>query len=605
MSAPFQSCDRCVTEQRSTDTTPLLDPLRTTHLHPPYYGVRALENTHKTTAMYALDGRSQLLAQVREKELELQSMYALLNAGAPINQLPIELLVEIFARFQNVDTSSHYWTNVLRVCRHWFVVGSTAGKLWKNLRVRNSLNMLRTGLARSMAAEFSVYIFSTHTGLLPDVSSFLIPHLHRMRNLRLGRVSPTDGPALVKFMDSAMPTLHRLYACVDSNAHELALDFSLERFPRLEELEVSHMHVFGNLALFSQLRIVKITGCFCSAPKLKTATLLDALRRMENIEELSLSNLQVCDLGTSSPFTGMGNVALSKLQSLTIDAKGPLVKQMLSGIAIPHDATVCINFPLALWGETPAEEMTSLAAVLPEDRRSLPVLARIVEAHIVATSAEHRIIGYTTTPFPNTGGPAPLVLILELPDDVVGSDINIAPEDLVDVLCDSPLESVTIEISSSEVAQVDWRAFFTTNPTLRRLDLTVSECNLVVSADVIFSALDPGDVAIPTAEQDADPGAGGNTAPTGAPDSVLCPHLRSVHLYGLSATPDTLLDTVATCLENRRRKLGKPSEYALVDLVLGLVDHSDQLGFVEAKDAFTARIAPLVRLFNFHSTRDL
>lgn len=583
----------CVAQPYSTDTTPLLDPLRTTELHPPYYGVQALEHM-STTIAFDANGRGALLARAREKELELQAMYALLNAGAPINRLPVELLVEIFSHIQGMDLSrAFYWTDILRVCRHWFVAGSTAAKLWKNLKVTGSTNLLRTGLARSRGAEVTIEMMNLFTHPLPEAAPFVAPHLHRVRCLRLWKIPLDTIPALVQFMDNDMPALRCFFAHIDPQAAELIFDFSPARFPRLEELRVSRIHIFGDLSVFAQLRILSLTGCVRSTPMLKTATFLDALRRMENIEELVLSNIRVCDLGSASPFAGADSVVLSKLQKFGVThTEGPLIKQLLSTITLPASATISLSAPLQ--GETLSGNTANINAFLPKDRRCLPILTTIVEAHIVMFSDVHSVEGYTTSPAPITNDGASLDFRLDVPDDGFGDDLNVGPEDVIEVLRDSPLEYVTIEVSSAVVSQVNWRDFFAANPTLRVLDLVISEDTLLVSFDVIFSALDPGDATAPAAH-----GAGADAGPS--VDMVLCPKLRSLRLYGLSATPATLLDTVAASLENRRRMLGKPSEHALDDLVLGLVDHPDELAFQEQHLAFSERLAPLVGVLDFHT----
>ncbi|OJT09177.1 hypothetical protein TRAPUB_14387 [Trametes pubescens] len=523
-------------------------------------------------------------------------MYALLNAGVPINQLPVELLVEIFARCQSVDDSSHYWTDVLRVCRHWFVVGSTAGNLWTSLKVSNSTNLLRTGLARSSAAEFGVEMICARTHPLPDAAAFLAPHMHRLRGLRLGRIPATTVPALVEFMDHAMPALRHFHATGDERALNLDLRLSPDRFPRLEDLQVSHIYVFNNLSIFPQLRTVHITGRSARVPTLKTATLLESLRRMENVEDLVLSDLQVCDLGSSPAFVGKGSVVLSKLRKLAVSMEGPLIKQMLSVITIPPEAAVSLSSRVQ--GETVAGNTANIAAMLPEDRhRGLPVLGRITEAWINTTATKHVVAGCTAAvPASARGEATPVLFALELPEDndlggAGGAGIGLA--DLVEVFRDSPLESVTVQTSSSIAARADWRDFFGALPTLRRLDFTIIPDALAVTPGAIFAALDPGpgDASSPTGTADEDAGSGAAAA---AGNLVLCPGLRRVRLHRFPANLDVLRDTVATCLENRRQRLGKPGEHALEELVLNVVEQPVQAAFLVARAAFLERMVPLV-----------
>ncbi|EIW52543.1 uncharacterized protein TRAVEDRAFT_31761 [Trametes versicolor FP-101664 SS1] len=538
-----------------------------------------------------------LLAQAREKELELQGVYALLNAGVPINQLPVELLVEIFARFQSVDDPSHYWANVLRVCRHWFVVGSTAGNLWTNLKVSDSTNLLRTGLFRSSAAEFSVEMVCARTHPLTEAAAFVAPHMHRLRGLRLGRIPSTSVPALVEFMDNAMPALRHFHATGDERGRNLTLRLSPECFPRLEDLRVSHICVWSNLPIFPQLRTLHISGRSVGAPTLKTATLLESLRRMENIEDLVLSGVLVSDLGGSPSFASKDRVVLRKLRKLVVNMEGPLIKQMLSVITIPPEATVHFSSPVR--GTTAAGNSANMAGMLPEDRRAgLPVLACITEAWINTSATKHIVAGYTAAvPASTRGAVPPVLFILELPEandlgGAAGAGIGLAG--LVEVFRDSPLESVTVETSSSIVAQVEWRDFFAALPTLRRLDFTTIPDALAFTPDLMFAALDPGpgDTLPPSSTVEEDAGLG-----TAAGDVVLCPSLRRMRLHRFPADLNALLDTVETCLENRRRRLGNAGEHALEELVLNVVDQPNHAAFLVARAAFVERMVPLVGTF--------
>lgn len=125
-----------------------LDPLRGARLRPPLYGLAPPDHLSMASSLllHNKDARLQFRAILHERERELQALRVLLNSSAAINKLPQELLVAIFRELQIQHTD---WFDVLRVCRHWFVVGSTAATLWWTLWVSDSTNLLRMGLARS------------------------------------------------------------------------------------------------------------------------------------------------------------------------------------------------------------------------------------------------------------------------------------------------------------------------------------------------------------------------------------------------------------------------------------------------------------------------
>lgn len=102
----------------------LPDPLRFVGLQPPYYGMPALEDTSIPAALQGMDVRRSQRKRATSREQELLAIYALLNAGAPVYRIPVELLAEIFMLIQSGDNPL-LWLSVLGVCRHWFAIGST------------------------------------------------------------------------------------------------------------------------------------------------------------------------------------------------------------------------------------------------------------------------------------------------------------------------------------------------------------------------------------------------------------------------------------------------------------------------------------------------
>lgn len=519
-------------------------------------------------------------------------LYALLNAGARINRLPAELLVEIMTQVQNTDVYDWYddWYDALLVCRHWFVVGSMAGRLWKSLKVKHCTNLLRTGLARSRDAELDLKIVCHDHQRFLDTIRLIALHIPRLGSLSIYHMQDKNVPAFASFMESAMPALHRVRveALPRGNAEKLVLDFPPERFPRLEAIHIRRIHTFGNLAVVSQLRFINITAGFGSKPDLTAATFLNALRCMENVEELILTDVKVCDLGRWGPPACWDRVALSKLRKLVVQMEGSLIKQMLFVVVIPADAIV--HLKIILVDEDLVGTTASIAAALPQDSpRCLPILSRIIKGHIVISTSYHYVCGFIAPPS-STRGLGDIALQLK-PSHTFAEDATAGPNDLVDVFRGAPLESLTIEAPPALAVRTDWRNLFALYPTLRRLNLTVhdDQWGPRTPVDVILLALDPGDGT----RLDAGPHA----------DLVLCPELRCLCLNGLWMDSLDIVDMVATCLENRRLLLpGRPDGRVLEELVLRLKDRVPT-GYLE--EAFDKRVAPFVDVLKYPSPANI
>ncbi|KAH9895666.1 hypothetical protein C8Q73DRAFT_644335, partial [Cubamyces lactineus] len=117
-----------------------------------------------------------------------------LNAGTPINGLPMELLAEIFLYVKASGRPPIYnarWRDVLRVCRHWFVVGTGTPRLWSQILVGRSLDDLHNSLARSQGIPVDVCLLPygiAHGLPLTCVVPIIAPHVHRLQCIRLDTI---------------------------------------------------------------------------------------------------------------------------------------------------------------------------------------------------------------------------------------------------------------------------------------------------------------------------------------------------------------------------------------------------------------------------------
>ncbi|KAI0354555.1 hypothetical protein OH77DRAFT_1481963 [Trametes cingulata] len=575
--------------KRNVDMTPLPDPLRAETLSGPYYGVQPLESL-PISKMLDPKMRAELQERARKREEELRGLYAVLNAGCPINRLPVEILVEIFFHVQEADRLPK-WLHLLSVCRYWFVVASTAPKLWKNLRVQGTTNLLRTGLRRSKQAEINVEISPLYGVSLSDALDILAPHVHRVRSLTLRASSPESTTAVGQFLEShTFPALRRFEGHLDRNNVEqtdLGVTFPVERFPKLEGLEVSRMHIFSSTPAFAQLRKIRVNTCVGKNPELTTRMLVDAMCQLRNVEEIELFDTHACDVGIAVVPPREEKVVLSKLRRLTLVMDAPVVKAIISNLVVP--ATTSISLAAPLMAETPEGDADSLQDLLPDDRSGFPILSQVVTAHVVSLPDRHSINGKTALTPGSAHASSTIQLSLDqytmgMIDDAAWEAIGL--DDFKDILRSAPLQNLTIECTFDCWVDANWPAVFSQYPKLAQLKITVHADNdgNTPSLDIFFGALDP--VARVNAFR--------VLAGSSAEDKVVCPALESIVLSGLSAPNSRAVQTIVDCLENRRMALGKAAGPVLNTLSLESTGHQDVEHYDERRAVFESALSPFV-----------
>ncbi|OJT02618.1 hypothetical protein TRAPUB_6882 [Trametes pubescens] len=578
-----------------------LDPLRGTRLRPPFYGLAPPEHLSMagSSLLHGKDARLQLRAILHERERELQVLRALFKSSAAINKLPQELLVAIFRELQIQHTD---WLDVLRVCRHWFVVGSTAAILWRTLWVSDSTNLLRTGLARSRAAEVEIVITKFLSRLLPDVTALITTHVHRVYNLELGSIPRKCLPAFTDIMRRDMPVLRTLQVYFETLEDEdIALELPPARFPRLTDVLIANIQILTTPAIVSQLREIRILACHGRSTPITTATFVHAIRAMRNVKVLCLKDVYACDTGSAPILPAMDKVGLDQLRTLVVHTHASLVQAMLSAVIIP--ATANVSFTCLVSDAPQADGSHTLQAVVPGDAECLPILSEVVEVSVTTawTSSDCELAGYTTPDdrpeYDTRYGPRlspDIEFRLRRPEDANESDfwLPLGLRDLTYVFPRgrAPLQSLIIRTAPAVVSATDWADLFSTYPALRTLQMTVSDEEDAPCASMIFAALSPRSAA--GSETDAH----GALQIGGAEDAdtIPCPNLRCLTLVGLSASdPDSLVATAGAYLESRKRVLGA-SEGRMDRVVVNLKDHDDEAHFYAVQAAFEERLAPLV-----------
>ncbi|EIW52528.1 uncharacterized protein TRAVEDRAFT_74935 [Trametes versicolor FP-101664 SS1] len=545
------------------------------------------------------DARLQFRAILHKRERELQALRVLLNSSAAINKLPQELLVAIFRELQIQHTD---WFDVLRVCRHWFVVGSTAATLWQTLWVSDSTNLLRTGLARSRAAEVEIVITKFLSHHFPEVTALITSHLHRVHNLELGSVPRSCMPAFTDIMRRDMPALRTLQVYFDTlEGEDIALELPPARFPRLTGVLIANIQILATPAIVSQLREIVILVCRGSSTPITTATFVHAIRAMRNVKVLHLRDVYACDAGSAPTLPAMDKVGLDQLHKLVVRTHASLVQAMLSAVIIPVTANV--SFTCLVSDAPQADGSNTLQAVIPDDTECLPILSEVVEVFVTSAldNRDCELAGYTTpdnrSEYERSEGRRPSSDIdfrLRRREDVNESDfwlpLGLRHLTYIFPRGRAPLQSLIIHTAPAVILATDWPALFSTYPALRTLQLIVSDEEDAPCASMIFAALSPRSAA------DSETDAHGVLQIGGAEDAdtIPCPNLRRLTLVGLSVSdPDLLVATAGAYLESRKRVLGA-SEGRMDRVVVILKDHNDEAHFDAVQASFEERLAPLV-----------
>ncbi|KAJ8481828.1 hypothetical protein ONZ51_g5748 [Trametes cubensis] len=569
---------------RTPDTLP--DATRADELYGPYYGVNPPQWLSTVNSVDA-DSRERLLRQEREREEELRSIRALLNAGVLINRLPIELLAEIFMQLRDESWDNPRWFNVLRVCRHWFYVAATAARLWRRLLVKDSTNLLRTGLARSKHVPVDVEIAprGMYT-LFPDVLSIITPHAERLRLLKLGNIPASHMAQLITFLNTSSMTALQYFQAQLPVATSEGIVLREANFPRLRKLLVSNLNVVAQQSLVS--RFVTLDLGVHGAPSQQSAMSIDAFLNMisslESIQELTLSSLFI--KGASSAYVSdpTKRVHLRHLRKIQLTLDAIIVRRVFDAIVIPPTAEVQVT---ALH-EDPLV-VPSISALLPADRGCLPILPELVTARVLSCGDGVTLLGYPTARPPLATGPSNLSLYAERAD--AEWDHNMPADALsepLEVLRGSPkLELLDIESVTTLIASVDWPSVLSCFPRLR--EITIAECGEEVdlpSPELLFDALDPTKAHVSTE---------GSGTSSGTDSTVPCPQLQRLRLVGCWKKTEALATKAIAFLQNRRAKLGTDSEKpVLEELCVSVLVDIDEDAYLQTKTQFEDALKPYV-----------
>ncbi|KAI0325391.1 hypothetical protein GY45DRAFT_250457 [Cubamyces sp. BRFM 1775] len=568
--------------------------LRADSLLGPYYGLPSLEQEHYEGI---ISGGRPLEGNGKSHSLALLSRNALRNSAAVINRLPIELLVNIMELVQVVTGLGSFgpihWLRLLRVCRHWFVVGATAPALWSRIFVRKSLNYARIALARSKKATVSCSIYNPY--LVSKALPLLLPHIYRLRELVLDweDISYIDSNQFLAFLGEGMPALEvlttrmRCYraSSVATLTDQARISFTSVRFPRLRDLTITGAYV-AKSSIWEQLHTLCLKECLEMSMDLLTETLTEC----KNIVRLEiLDTTMLPEQGRAPALLHSRSLApLPKLQELRIRvAQTWAIKHVLSVVLIPASAQVTLEWFLHN-GTSKTDIKAGLLAGLPDDFSSLPILASEYTTQAeVELSYEQRSLKLTRVEALEEGTGAEHAPVSGSISMSVCSRNVLHANDALEIMQKAPLETLRIALGGFRLEYIDWRALFQPFDALHRLTVVVHTGRILYPIiRTLFSALDVQN------------GEGGRSQFRGVP----CPSLRYLRLEGIETTCDSRhreeLAYARECLLRRQMLLDRTT---LDELVLVV---STQDRFEECRRLAADLLAPVVGSLEYHRNPD-
>lgn len=544
--------------------------LRADGWHCPYYGLSPVASVAAPRDRPIGEARGPLLERKQELENELRSVHALLNAGVPINTLPVELLAEIFKATQpdhGRESGERLWLDYLLVCRHWFTVGATTPRLWDFLYATPSLSYTRTCLARSKGVKIDVVVVPDMpvAPVLPQYIRLVSPHVHRIRTLVLGTIDPAHAPYLKAFVQHPMPALELFTVGVGkttTDPRDEVLEFTPERFPKLVHLSLSGIYLVPTAAL-RNLKVLHIDNLLGLVPGITMGMLTDLLQELACVEELRVHSVSCRQgLDPSHPMR-TPRAALSSLKELSMQDWPwgmEVTKHILSVISVPPSSAIMIRGCIddgARATRALVNPQGSGGWILPADRTGLPILSRATEAFVDSTGTSERgyVIRLTSPPMPDGGGC--LKVVMEAPP--AHRQAYPLPSPFLTAICrDAPIEKLRIEMSAfTYCPNTTWRNALA--PFSRLRELAVFGHGNGPSAAILFAGLNP----------DCAP------ADTPAAARVVLPELRALRIEGFTVLDDTLFATAMVCLQKRRAALGLSKPLETLSFQLGEEDRPE------------------------------
>ncbi len=458
------------------------------------------------------------------------------NRTLPINQLPNELLVSIFAQVADAIPASESdpyskrfyptvkWIKVLKVCRYWRDVAFASPTLWRAIPMRSPV-YVRRALALSTPATVDAFFVKSISN--PKNAELLRPHAQRLRSLYFDAEivgSMSWQPATIALLQihggmAALETLElRLgwrWARDPTEKDFVDIRLTPERFPCLRSLSVALVVAPQDIQVYARLRKLSLDTCRCN---FSFHHFLDILAASTGLESLVLDSvlqrIQGDWVESISPIQNL--LSLRCLKSLRLASHPPIyTSRFLSHVLLSPTVTVRID------GYQERDFTETVSAMLPPDLAThMPAIALAKEVS-VDMCQKYSLVCSVEPP----GLQGSYLVTLLLHSSAISS--HHGARVLLSVFGSAPLITLGFVGDCADVSTETWTEIFTRYPLLETLRLGNAGTTERVFAGLLRAAPTP-DLPVP------------------------CPRLRSVAVSGTFF--EEALEVTLQCLGDRAEK---------------------------------------------------
>ncbi|KAH9895686.1 hypothetical protein C8Q73DRAFT_789494 [Cubamyces lactineus] len=485
------------------------------------------------------NGSGDTIKQNAREELYLR------NSGLPINQLPPELLLELFLTYM-CDTYATYkpwWLKLRSVCQHWNQFALSTPILWRRVSVYKSSQWLELCLRNSRETTMDV-VFYEQQFPAADLC-LLLPHTYRLRTLKFQtRISAEWMPVLLEILQGDLAALEILeYFPPSFKSRDISYHLALthSRAPLLHTLDVVGTRAPSDVALLSGLRDLSLAAC---STELTVGDFLSVLASNTRLEALRLESFldKLSGAFDVPSINREGAISLPLLRKLCLVGHSMhLTSVFLSFLRTPSTLHLLLVGDL---GNTTDDQITRpIARLLPPPSirlSALPILASPTVTRV--TVRVYRWFYHIHTNFMESEKGSVSLEVQSAAVDSRDSWLGEGIRDLLDAFGSArELTGLTIHGDQTYQSLADWEKVLTTFPKLENIAIAGTQ-----GSSELWTVLQAG--------LDGDGDINSDNVNSEGPSGVPYPQLKRIEYSGgIEATHETCTE-VLRCVRKRAER---------------------------------------------------
>ncbi|KAH9923576.1 hypothetical protein B0H21DRAFT_158779 [Amylocystis lapponica] len=424
------------------------------------------------------------------------------NSSAPVNRLPVELLVAIFSRLPSFEDTlvffiDQYYVSLITmtaVCRHWRAVALATPTLWTQIDAAKPLELTNLCLARSMSMPIEIYATpSWKEGRsraqrvqidFCQVAAAIAPHVPRIRIFKCRSMHIVQIRPFLRILTVPMLLLEEV---------ELTTEFDLsddddafanryffpanEAFPCLRSLELGRVIIPSTSSMLVGLVSLRLYDSL-EGHATSMDTLLSILDACPDLENLVLNG---CGPDVSDELRvdliPTRIVSLPRLKSLVLTSSPANLFGFLARLIFPPDA--CTHFQTTDGREEDEMGDAVLSHVLSQDSSRFPSLPHSYHLELTVEGDKIHVWANTTL-----GAEISLQVTYKHLYDV-SELFPLVLLELAQLCASAPVTQVHLQGEASSIVETDWRNALVLLPFIETLHAIISDNN----AGPLFHAL--------------------------------------------------------------------------------------------------------------------